>query len=1033
MNKSEKIICLLLGAVLAWYIWGEFGRAKERAKYAAEHPAAVAAATNAAAQAEAARTESAAGEESRVPAAVEPAQAKPSVPERVVVLENEELKLELSTWGAVVKKATLKKYAKDCGEISDENPPVVFDFADSPLGAGAVVEAFEVTEEGADSVRFVNGEKSRTIRLGAGYRITLDDDGIGGAVSLGQMRMGDSKNDLLSVDSWAMDAGKGKPGVIHHCEGDSLLKGYLVGGLSGGCSGSKSAAGMPAETLVKYPGAQQWVAVKNRFFVTAFCSSTAANAGFDAKVARDIGSASYRPASVSASVMLTDDAAKRTSVFYVGPKKQSLLWDLGMKDVMEFGMWRWICYPLVWVLNLFYGWIPNFGVAIILLTILVRLLFWPLTHKSTVGMKKMQELQPKMKEIQAKYKDNPQRMQQETWALYRAEKVNPASSCLPMLIQIPVFIALFNVLRSAVELRYAPFLWIADLSEPEGLFASWFPFGGLNLLPILMAVSTGLQSAFTPSTGDKNQQRMMMVFMPLMMLVMFYSFPSALSLYWFLSNLFSIVQMWIIRRQTAKERAAAAPAVEVIDPPATRQMRRHGAVLLALALASLALGTSARTFELKAWRGETVAARLPDFCEAGAAPAPLKMRLGAMRPVKFASEPGSLRLEERYDRVEWGGAGAGPRVVEVSVPADAKPGVYRCGMMEVKVLDRVLPPPKEWKYYLDLWQHPWAVARIAGVRPFSKEHYAAMRPVWELLATAGQKTLTVTLLDEPWDHQCRDAYHSMVDGGFELFDEYVEFGRSCGLGPDISCYTLCPWKLMEKPGTPEFEARWAPFIKSFAAHLKEKGWYDDVIIAMDEREPDQVKAVVDFVHRHAPGLRIAMAGNRRPSDFKGIDIDVYSQILSHVTPEFLSECDGRREKGFKTTYYVCCWPVKPNTFMESAGEEPFWLGAYPAFAGMDGFLRWAWNSWPEDPLADAGYGDWRAGDTFLAYPGGEPSWRFLELRNGIAAAEKARILRASDAPGFAKAAAAFDLKTALDGKAEWWKVRRAVLDFVNAD
>ena len=245
MNKSEKIICLLLGAVLAWYIWGEFGRAKERAKYAAEHPAAVAAATNAAAQAEAARTESAAGEASRAPAAVEPAKAKPSVPERVVVLENEELKLELSTWGAVVKKATLKKYAKDCGEIADGNPPVVFDFADSPLGAGAVVEAFEVAEEGADSVRFVNGAKSRTIRLGADYRITLDDDGIGGAVSLGQMRMGDSKNDLLSVDSWAMDAGKGKPGVIHHCEGDSPLKGYLVGGLSGGCSGSKSAAGMP--------------------------------------------------------------------------------------------------------------------------------------------------------------------------------------------------------------------------------------------------------------------------------------------------------------------------------------------------------------------------------------------------------------------------------------------------------------------------------------------------------------------------------------------------------------------------------------------------------------------------------------------------------------------------------------------------------------------------------------------------------------------------------------------------------------------
>ena len=580
MNKTEKIICILLGAVLAWYIWAEMGRAKERAKYAAEQAAI--AATNVTAEAAAPQpsaSEANAAANSETNAVAKPAPALPSTPEETVVLENDDVKLELSTWGAVVKKATLKKYAKDRGEISEENPPVVFDFSDSPLGAGGQVEAFEVAEENPDSVRFVAGEKSRTIRLGEDYRIEFEDSGIGGPISLGLMRMGDSKNDLLSVDSWAMDAGKGKEGVLHHCEGDSPLKGYLVGGLSGGCSGSKSAAGMPEETAVAYPGVQKWVAVKNRFFVTALCSSTAANAGFDATVARDLSASNYRPSFVSARVRLADDAAPRTTVFYVGPKKQSFLWDLGMKDVMEFGMWRWLCYPLVWVLNFFYGLVPNFGVAIILLTILVRLLFWPLTHKSTVGMRKMQELQPKMKEIQAKFKDNPQRLQQETWALYRENKVNPMSSCLPMLIQIPVFIALFNVLRSAVELRYAPFLWIGDLSEPEALFSSWFPFGGLNILPILMAVSTGLQSAFTPSTGDKSQQKMMMIFMPLMMLFMFYSFPSALSLYWFLSNLFSIVQMWIIRRQTAaKTEAAKGEAVmgEVIDPPVTRQMRRHG-------------------------------------------------------------------------------------------------------------------------------------------------------------------------------------------------------------------------------------------------------------------------------------------------------------------------------------------------------------------------------------------------------------------------------------------------------------------------
>ena len=582
MNKTEKLICLVLGAVLAWYIFSEMGKSKEAAKQAALAQAEIASNRVDRVASDSSNSSnssvSSASSVARAPKALEA--VKPSVPEKIVTLENDEVKLELSTWGAVVKKVTLKKYAKDCGPISEENPPVVLDFSDSPLGAGETVEAFEAsevtTEEKCNFVKFTSGAKSREILLMNldSYKLQFRDVGMSGSISLGAMRMGDSKNDLLSVDSWAMDAGKGKPGVIHHGDDDSPLKPYLVGGLSGGCSGSKSAAGMPEETTVEYPGAQTWIAVKNRFFVTALASCTEGNAGFSATVKRDMGAANYKPESVSVSVNFKGDVTKRTTTFFVGPKKQSLLWDLGMKDVMEFGMWRWLCYPLVWVLNLFNGWIPNFGVAIILLTILVRLLFWPLTRKSTEGMKKMQELQPLMKEIQAKYKDNPQRLQQETWHLYREKKVNPMSSCLPMLIQIPVFIALFNVLRSAVELRYAPFLWIADLSEPEGLFASWFPFGGLNLLPILMAVSTALQSYFTPSTGDKKQQQMMMVMMPAMMLIMFYSFPSALSLYWFLSNIFSIVQMWLIRRQTAAKQAEVLTP-EVIDPPQTRQMRRH--------------------------------------------------------------------------------------------------------------------------------------------------------------------------------------------------------------------------------------------------------------------------------------------------------------------------------------------------------------------------------------------------------------------------------------------------------------------------
>ena len=580
MNKSEKIICLLLGAILAWYIYSESGkRSSSQAETQAETLSVEQQDGNDGASSPSADRQEAARVAQQADA--KPAgNETPSLPAEVVkTLENELVKVEVSSWGAVVKKVTLKKYARNCGVVNEENPPVELDYSASPMGAGETIEAFEVRNVESNEVVFARAGKTRKIQIEDGYRILFNDIGFGKeAVSVGLMKMGDSKNDSLSVDSWAVDAGKGKPGVIHHGDDDSPLKPYLVGGLAGGCSGSKSAAGMPELEQVKYPGLQEWVAIKNRFFVTAVKGSVAN--GFEATIARDTKSANYKPESVAVKAQFDEvnGDGSRALMFYAGPKKQELLWSLGMKDVMEFGMWRWLCYPLVWVLNLFNTWIPNYGVAIILLTILVRILFWPLTHKSTVGMKKMQEIAPKMKEIQAKFKDNPQRLQQETWALYRAEKVNPMSSCLPMLVQIPVFIALFNVLRSAVELRYAPFLWIADLSEPEGLLAAYLPFGGLNLLPILMAATTGLQSYFTPSTGDKSQQKMMMIFMPAMMLFMFYSFPSALSLYWFLSNIFSIVQMYLIRRATKKEQVKSGVLIpdEVIDPPVTRQMKRHG-------------------------------------------------------------------------------------------------------------------------------------------------------------------------------------------------------------------------------------------------------------------------------------------------------------------------------------------------------------------------------------------------------------------------------------------------------------------------
>jgi len=480
-------------------------------------------------------------------------------------------------------------------------------------------------------------------------------------------------------------------------------------------------------------------------------------------------------------------------------------------------------------------------------------------------------------------------------------------------------------------------------------------------------------------------------------------------------------------------------------------------------MACVGLCAWARTQEIAAWRGETVSAMLDDTTELAEAPTGFAVRVGSLFPVGYSTGDGGLMRAEKLDRVAWNQRYGSKRIVEVRVPTEAKPGTYNIGMLKVRVVDRVLPPAKEWKYYLDLWQHPWSVARYENVKPFSQEHYAKLRPLLEMLAEAGQKTLTVTLVDEPWNHQCRDAYHSMIgrkkvkgngEGeqwkfDYSLFDAYVAFGRSCGLGPDIACYTMCPWEYVcrywkegegevavhAKPGTSAFEDFWGDFLVDFAKHLKEKGWFENTLIAMDERSPEDVRIIAEFVQKKAPGLRISMAGNRKPSDFKGITIDSYAQGLSakYVTTNFLAEAVQRRKQGLITTHYVCCWPTHPNTFLTSGVGEAYWCGVYPAMAGLDGFLRWAYNSWPEEPVFDASFGSWLPGDTFLVYPDGCPSRRFLELKAGIIAAEKIRILRekGEKTDKIAALAEKFDVKEANAGKTKFAKLMRDVQKVVN--
>jgi YidC/Oxa1 family membrane protein insertase len=246
---------------------------------------------------------------------------------------------------------------------------------------------------------------------------------------------------------------------------------------------------------------------------------------------------------------------------YAGPQSLTILkkMDHNKKGVMQLNLFMW--FKVGWIgfiselmlngLLWLYSFVGNYGVSIILLTIIVKVLFWRLTNKSTESMKKMSALSPKMKELNEKYKDNPQAKQQEVMKLYRENGVNPIAGCLPLFLQMPVFIALFNALRGAIELRHSEFLWIADLSQPDTIFT----IAGLPIRPLAIAwaISMVIQQKVVPSTADPAQKKIMM-FMPVFMLFVCYSMPSGLTLYWTFSTMMSILQYYLNNKKTASDK-----------------------------------------------------------------------------------------------------------------------------------------------------------------------------------------------------------------------------------------------------------------------------------------------------------------------------------------------------------------------------------------------------------------------------------------------------------------------------------------------
>ncbi len=459
--------------------------------------------------------------------------------------------------------------------------------------------------------------------------------------------------------------------------------------------------------------------------------------------------------------------------------------------------------------------------------------------------------------------------------------------------------------------------------------------------------------------------------------------------------------------------------------------------------------TSKKSPLLRAWRGERVSAQavlttqneLQDVSIAVSdlkngrsiipAAAVKKYFVREVMAEPFYNKKDSMMVSDRLDPVKTTQVEARttlPLWLDIHVPAEVKAGTYSGTMtvtadgkklslpLQVQVADRVLPEPREWRFHLDLWQNPYAVARIFDVPLWSKEHFDRMRPLMQLLAAAGQKVITCSVISHPWNGQTYDPFESMIakmkqlDGSwrydYTVFDRWVEFMMSCGITEQIDCYTLVPWhyrfdyydcatnsvkELACRPGEQKYHDFIVPFLRDFSRHLREKGWFQRTHIAMDERPKDQMEAAWQTIQDADPEFKIEGAANYSVDSEAADRVDDISVAFQYdlIKGEGLRR---RTAKGQKITFYTCCGPERPNTFTFSPPAESAYLGLHAAACGYDGYLRWAYNSWPKQPNEDSRFGNWPAGDTYLVYPEGS-SIRFERLVEGIQAYEKIRLLR----------------------------------------
>ncbi len=334
--------------------------------------------------------------------------------------------------------------------------------------------------------------------------------------------------------------------------------------------------------------------------------------------------------------------------------------------------------------------------------------------------------------------------------------------------------------------------------------------------------------------------------------------------------------------------------------------------------------------------------------------------------------------------------------------------------VQLIVLERTLPPVEDYAFHTDFWQQPYSVARFYDVPKWSQRHFDLLRPYLKLLARSGQKVVSTILFYEPWGEQSEDKFGAMVKTtrnvdatwsfDYSIFDHWVELADSCGIREQINCFSMVPWDmtfryfdaflgsevdLKTKTDSEAYRSLWTAFLKSFAQHLKDKGWYDKTCIAMDERGLASMLDAYRIAQEAVPGIKMALAGNYHEQLVE--KLYDYCIPYAHSFPK--DERARRANAKQVTTFYTCCTEQWPNLFSNSKPVEAVILPLYAVANGFDGYLHWSWMNWNATPETDTRYRLFGSGDTFCIYPGPSSSVRYESFIQGVQLAEKVRFLK----------------------------------------